>query len=333
MPENIRKILILKWGALGDVIASTPAINIILKRYPESRIDIVADSLFKEIFPSGETFYTKFYDIRSNKIELIKKIRKEKYDLVINLKWTSEGAAWITYLSGARYRAGSGPQNHRFAYNIKSNYIHGRCHEIIRNTSIVEGIGIVGEKIEFITYFDEKSNHKTDDYFNLNNLSGNFILGVHPGASKNSKSWLTDRFIAVLNEIKSKFNIKILIFYGKNDKNKAGEIVNKISNQNVLLGPETSTIRELVAGINRCNLFFCNNSGPMNLSVALGVPTIALLGSTHPLDWGPFGDKNISIKSTVFLNAYSEYDEIIAMKAITTDKVLAILNKKISELI
>jgi ADP-heptose:LPS heptosyltransferase len=333
MLKNIRKILILKWGALGDVIASTPAINMVLKNFPDACIDIVTDTLFKEIFPTGETFYQNLYDIHSNKFELIKKIRKERYDLVINLKWTSEGAAWITWLSGARYRAGSGPENHRFAYNLKSDYIHGRCHEIIRNTSIIEGIGINGEKIKFISYFDNKSESKINDYFTKNNLDGNFIFGLHPGASKNSKSWLTERFIMAIDEIKKKYKIKILILYGKNDKNKAEQIVNQILDPNVLLGPETSSIRELTAITRRCNLFFCNNSGPMNLSVALGIPTVALLGSTHPLDWGPFGEENISIKSPLYLSSYSEDDEITAMKAIRTDKVIKIVSEKIAELI
>jgi ADP-heptose:LPS heptosyltransferase len=333
MPDVIRKILIFKWGALGDILASTPAINMVIKKFPDSQIDIVGNTLFTEIFPVGETFYKKIFDIRSNKLDLIKNIRKEKYDLVINLKWTSEGAAWITLFSGAKYRAGSGPKDYRFAYNLKSDFRTGRYHEVIRNTEIIEGMGITGEKIEFITYVDKDSKEKIENFLIEKKITDKFILGVHPGASKDAKSWPIDRFVKAIKEIRTKYDINVVIFYGRQELTKAKYITEQIGDPNVFLGPETHSIRELTAAIHRCNLFFCNNSGPMNVSVALGIPTVAILGSTHPDDWRPFGDQHITIKSPLYLHSFSEVDEKIAMEAIRIDKVVKVLSKKISELI
>jgi ADP-heptose:LPS heptosyltransferase len=157
-------------------------------------------------------------------------------------------------------------------------------------------------------------------------------LGVHPGASKKSKAWDPERFSMVIDKITDDYDIKVIIFYGINERETAEMLVRKSNSSNVLIGPETKSIRELAAMMTKCNLFFCNNSGPMNLAVSLGIPTVALLGSTHPMDWGPYGKNHVSIKSPLYLNSFTENDELAAMKAIRTDKVLDILRKKISEL-
>ncbi|HEY9188531.1 MAG TPA: glycosyltransferase family 9 protein [Ignavibacteria bacterium] len=332
MLTDINKILILKWGAFGDIIASTPAINSILKHYSKARIDIVSDYRFVELFPFGETFYNHFYDIKQNKLSLIKKIRKEKYDLVINLKWTSEGAAIISYLSGAKYRLGSGPLKYRLFYNIKSPYHTGRYHEVLRNLDIVKGICSNDEKVEFIYYIDSGSEQLAVNFIKNNNLENRFILGVHPGASKPSKRWNIDRFKNVINKILSIYDISIILLYGKNEKQEIQNIFKEINDKNVILGPYTNNIRELAALVKKCNLFFCNNSGPMNLAVSLGVPTVAILGSSHIDDWGPYGNKNVAIKSPLYLHSFNEEDEKIAMNAIRTETVFKILSEKIKTL-
>jgi len=333
MLNNIKKILILKWGAFGDIIASTPAIKSILRNYSNARIDIVSDYRFVELFPFGETFYNNFYDIKQKKLSLIKKIRKEKYDLVINLKWTSEGAAIISYLSGAKYRLGSGPLKYRFFYNIKAPYHTGRCHEVFRNFDIVKGICSNDEKLEFIYYIDTRSEQLALGFIKDNKIENRFILGVHPGASKETKRWNINRFKNVIKKILSIYDISIIFFYGKNEREEVKNVFKDINDEKVILGPDTKNIRELAAMIKKCNLFFCNNSGPMNLAVSLGIPTVAILGSSHIDDWGPYGDQNVAIKSPLYLHSFNEDDEKIAMNAIRTDTVFKILSKKINILL
>ncbi len=332
MLSETNKILILKWGALGDLIAAIPAINRIVKSFPNSEIDIVSNSLFKELFPPEKSFYKNFFDFTESKIKLLQNIRHRKYDLVINLKWTSEGAAWITLLSGAKLRAGSGPESLRFFYNLKSPYRKGRYHEILRNFEIVKGIGNEDEKIEFIPYIYDCASEKIKSLYDSEKIKQGFTIGVHPGASKKSKRWASGRFAEVIKRLVSVYDINFIVFYGKEEYDDASFIVDSVGSQKVMLNPSTPSLSDLIFSISKCNLFFSNNSGPMNLAVSIGTPVVALLGSTHPDDWGPYGEKHRIIRSPLYLNSYSEEDERTAMSAISTSQVFNLLNKRISEL-
>ena len=152
MLKNYKKILIIKWGALGDIIAGLPAINCVRDMLPDSNLTILTNGIFVELAPKT-IFYDKTINIENyNYLKLLKLLRKEKFDLAINLRWTSEQCAWLTYLSGAKDRAGSGPSKSMFLYNIRTTHPKGRYHEILRNLDIIKAAGFSVDKIKYNVY-------------------------------------------------------------------------------------------------------------------------------------------------------------------------------------
>ncbi|MCX7797425.1 MAG: glycosyltransferase family 9 protein [Melioribacter sp.] len=338
--ENIRNILIIKWGALGDLIASTPAIKAVRDNFPKAHITLLTNSLMSQIVPPKfivdehiivSTNKNKLTDSLFKQLLVLQQLRKKKFDLAINLKWTSERAAIFTYLCGAKETVSSGPKRLMNLYTIKIKHPNGRYHEIHRNLDIVKSIGCNVIDENPVIYISEEEQKYADNFFEMIGLETKKTVCVHPGASKITKAWMPERFAEVSKRLIKNFGVKILLTWGEKERELVDFVLSKIGN-GAIRAPQTRTVGQLAALIKNSFMFFSNCTGPMNVAVAVKTPTIALLGSSHPDDWGAYGNLHINIKSPLVLEHYSEDDEKKAMELLTVDYVWEIVQKRYSEL-
>lgn len=338
--ENVKNILIIKWGALGDLVASTSAIKTVRENFPHAHITLLTNKLMTQIIPLKflvdehiiiNTDRNKIVDSAFKQLLIILKLRKKKFDLGINLRWTSERAALITYLSGAKERVSSGPKHLMKLYTIKLEHPKGRYHEIHRNLDIVKAIGCNVSDENPVVYISEEDQRFADLFFEKNKLEKTNTVCIHPGASKPIRAWMPERFAEIGKRLVKNFDANILLTWGKGEE-KLVEYVSKEIGDKAIISSSTETIGRLAAMIKNCRMFFSNCTGPMNVSVAVKTPTIALLGSSHPIDWGAYGDSHVNIKSPLDLEHYSEEDEKKAMEALSTDYVWEIVKNRYSEI-
>lgn len=329
--DGIQKILIIKWGALGDMIAGTPAIKAVRAAFPKASITLLSNSLMREIAPPGtladEVLIHDEYLLR----ELFRELRRRRFDLAINLRWTSDRSAFLTWLSGARYRVSSGPKNLMFLYNIRIPHPKRRYHEIHRNTDIIKALGIHVEDETPFLFRSVDDLEFAEKFFSNHGLTGENIFGMHPGASKVQKAWLSERFIEVGKKFIEKFHQPILITWGPGERELASSVAQAFGSYGIL-SEETKRVGQLAALIERCKLFLCNCSGPMNVAMAVQTPIIALLGSTHPDDWRPYGESHRTIKSSYIRETYTNTEEQFAMQCITVDEVWNVVDQRWQEL-
>ena len=95
-----------------------------------------------------------------------------------------------------------------------------------------------------------------------------------------------------------KYGVKVISYGGKDDYNVCREIVDKCGS-NALNFAGKTMLREFIALVNLSTLFITNDSGPMHISAALDVPTIALFGSTDPTLTGPVSENSVVIKKDI----------------------------------
>ena len=340
MRSEVKNILIIKWGALGDIVMSTSAIAAVRENYPDAKITILSNHLMTQILPEG-FLYNELIVIKTkgnrvdesflNQLKLIYELRKRKFDLAINLRWTSERGAVLAFLSGAKYRVSSGPKNVMGLYTIHAEAPSGRYHEIHRNLDIVKALGIT-VKDEIPTIFISENDQKfADQFFQKNNLSKDNTICIHPGASRPIRAWMPDRFHEIIKLAVEKLNVKIIITWGADEEKLARNVADGLG-PNVIVSERTKSIGELAAIIKNSTLFFSNCTGPMNVAVADRTTVVALLGSSDPTDWGAYGESNTNIKSPLILEHYSDEDEKNAMEMITVDYVWKVIKDKWNEL-
>ena len=154
------------------------------------------------------------------------------------------------------------------------------------------------------------------------------LLGLHPGASCPSKVWPLERFAEVADRLADKYGFKVIIVSGKNDSAKAKVVAQAMKSPAVNLAGETS-LSQLASLLKRCALFISNDSGPVHLAVAVGVPVISIFGRQQaglsPKRWGPLGAKDkVLHKSAGCIEclAHNCVKSFACLKAITVEDVI-----------
>lgn len=339
IPEA-KNILIIKWGALGDLIMSTSTVKTVRDNYPDAKITMLANSIMKELLPEG--FIVDDYILLKKtgrrvdesvlkQLLLIREIRKRKFDLVINLKWKSERASLLTFMSGAEIRVG---YKEKSFYNVFTHCLDhpvGGYHEVYRNMDILKPIGLKPGEGNPVIYISGEDQKLADNFFKVKNLTRENTICVHPGASKANRAWQPERFTELSKKIISEFGVKIIITYGKNELDLAKKITNGIG-PGAVLSSETKSISQLAAVIKNCSLYISVCTGPMNVANAVKTPVIALLGSTDPADWAPFGEIHRIIKSPYVLKEYTDEDERKALDEISVESVWRVTEKRWNEI-
>jgi len=149
------------------------------------------------------------------------------------------------------------------------------------------------------------------------------LIGVHPGAAYGeAKRWFPERFARVM-DLLQKPGRKFLLVGGPGEERLA-ERVSTITTHPPINTVGKTTIAEALVIINRCSLFLSNDSGLMHAAAALGIPQVALFGSTDPAKTAPLNPEGVSC-TPCFRRECPESLE--CMTAITVDEVHAVAEK------
>ena len=117
------------------------------------------------------------------------------------------------------------------------------------------------------------------------------MIGIAPGAAFGpAKRWLPERFGALADRLIGALGADVLIFGSEAEKPLAEEIAHAMKHTPIVLAGETS-LRELLSLMAGCRLIVANDSGPMHLAAAMGIPLIAIFGSTDERATGPLGTR------------------------------------------
>src|SRR6267378_5914463 len=112
------------------------------------------------------------------------------------------------------------------------------------------------------------------------------MVGYHPGGSHPGKRWPRERFQELISELGASLGGSHVVFLGPEERDAsawAGAVVSRPS------------LRQLMAQIACCDVLVCNDSGPMHIADALGVPVVAIFEVGNPQWYGPSGPRAIVI--------------------------------------
>lgn len=334
MLESFQRILIIKWGALGDLIAGTVAIKAVRETFPKATITLLSNRLMMEVCPAGTLcdeiiIYDDKHFSLVEEIHIVNQIRKRKFDCAINLRWMSERSAVLCWLSGAHVRAGSGSAGALWFYTHKIPFPTTRRHEFLRHLDIVKTIGCSKNEPEPFVFISHDDSKFAEQWFEQNGLIKERTLHLHPGASSLSKAWMPERFAAIGKRFAEEIGGRVIITRGSNEQNLAEKVRDGIGTT-TLIAPPTS-VGQLSALVARAGLSICNYSGVMNVAMAVKTPLVAL-GCTSPEDWGPYGDLHRTINKASENDSYTDEQRIEMMKRISVDEVWNTLRQRWNEL-
>ncbi|MCL6495482.1 MAG: glycosyltransferase family 9 protein [Ignavibacterium sp.] len=287
-PSDIKKVLCIKPRGIGDIILSTIVLENLSSNFQNAQIHYLTEEFAKDAISSHPLVKKVLtYKKDDSLISIVKQIRSEKYDIVIDL-YSNPRTAQLTFLSGSKFRIGFAYRGRKYAYNIKAEVGRGETHSAEHNLELLRiiEIPIVSKKIYY--HLTNKSEEFANSFVNKINRK-DFMIGIIPSGGWDSKRCPKEKWVEIIERLKERVNCNILILWGPEDIDEAKFIKNNVNDS--ILAPETDII-QMAGLLSKCNLIIANDSGPMHLSAALGIPTIGLFGPTDPKKHGPYSDKS-----------------------------------------
>jgi lipopolysaccharide heptosyltransferase II len=297
--SKIKKILCIKPRGIGDIVLSTIIIDNLISYFPGVKIDYLTENFAKPCLEDNPNI-NKILTMGKKEFPLwvALRIRKEKYDMVIDL-WSNPRTAQITFLSGVKYRVGFSYRGRKYAYNIRATSGRGAHHIAEHNLEHIKAINvpIMSKKVQYFISQSDKDYAKSlfQSYFRDND----FVICIIPAGGWESKRCDASKWVEICEGLRGKYNTKFLILWGSDVKKDAEYIIKNLGDS-AILAPETN-IKQMAALLSLCNLVIANDSGPMHISAALGKPTLGIFGPTDPVTARPYSSiSDYVIKEDLF---------------------------------
>jgi ADP-heptose:LPS heptosyltransferase len=293
--SKANKILIFRTGSIGDTICSFPSIFAIKQQFPEANIDILTNAGSSKLVSMegllDNVYYNRIIDyLGMNPIQLWKQLRKNKYDLIIQLP--QQFAPLKSQLRDIVFFRTAGIKR-GFGWQKSSSLLFKKLQEkyLLQKNETEILLDIIHRNgIEISTDNQYPLNIKeSDKLFVENDLRAcgldfnKTVVAIVIGAKRPQNRWPIAYFGEVIKYLTDR-GVQIIIIGGKDDEINAMQLVQK----NVCNICGKYTPMQSAVALSFCKLAISNDTGPMHLSYAAGIPVIAIFSSRDfPGRWYP----------------------------------------------
>jgi lipopolysaccharide heptosyltransferase I len=300
------KVLIVRLGALGDIVHAIPVAVALRRAYPQARIDWLVSAKHREILELVPVLDRRIVvndrgdadgglSLRAAVLEL----RRTGYDVAIDMQGLLKSAL-VARLSGARRVVGfSGPYAReplaRWLYT--DVYDPGGAgmyapsetrHVVTINLGLLSPLGVSPGTPEF--RLDAPRSAAVDDV--IARAGGRFAL-LNAGAAWPNKRWPAERFAALAVQLRERRGLVSIVLWGPGERTIADQVIARASGA-AFLAPET-TIADVAALASAAAIMVSGDTGPTHIASALGTPLVGIYGPTRPERNGPMGDNDETV--------------------------------------
>jgi ADP-heptose:LPS heptosyltransferase len=293
-----RKILIIQTAFIGDVILATPVIEALHTSYPENTIDFLLrkgnEQLLKDHPKINKLLIWNKKDGKyKNLYQIIKLVRNEKYDIIINLqRFASTGI--ITSLSGAEITIGfkNNPMSLFFTYRIKHRW-GNFVHETERNLDLLQPI-LGSVKAKMVLYPD------TGIFKSVSNYQQPPYVCIAPTSVWFTKQFPIDKWIEFLDLVPK--NLLVYLLGASSDSPACEKIIRTSIHKNITNLCGKLNLLQSAALMQGALMNYVNDSAPLHLASAMNAPVTAVFCSTVPkFGFGPLSDHSTIIEISEML--------------------------------
>ena len=288
-----RSILVLRPGAMGDVLLTTPAVRALRRAFPEARVCVLVtvsgEAILRQNTNVDEIIVLDKSSLRSQ-ASVIPLVRRKEFDLVVDFLCNPR-TAMIALFSGAPWRLGYDVRMRKIAYNLRKTrdeYREGK--KVVKyaaqvNIDMLRCLGIESVDTRLDLTVNDTAQTRMDDFLRSHSVEMGEFVGVCPAGTWPAKTWEVGKFAGLADRIVSELGRKVVILWGPRERELARKMARLMKTEG-LLSCETG-IDEVSAIIRRCALFVSNDSGLKHIAVALATPTVTIFGPTNPQTWNP----------------------------------------------
>ena len=288
--------LLVRLGALGDIVHAMPVVAALRAAHPDARIGWLVHPRFApllEVVAGLDAIHP--LDRRSGAATL-SAVRRLRYDVCLDLQGLLKSAA-VARLSGARRVIGfARPWLREPAAALAYSETGGRGdgHVIAKNLSLLAMVGIDAPPIHFELRLPETPVVPcTREILGLP-PDGPFAV-INPGAAWPNKRWPAERFGALARQMLERHGLTSAVLWGPDEATLAAAVA-RASGGAALMAPQTSMV-EMLTLARAARIVGSGDPGPLHLAAAAGTPVVGLYGPTPPERNGPWDPRDVTVSA------------------------------------
>lgn len=311
------RILLVRLGALGDIVHAIPVAAALRRALPTARIDWLVSAKHRDILdlvpvvdrrlviddraaePAAQGRGREDVARGTPMLAAIGELRRARYDVAVDLQGLLKSAV-LARASGAARVIGfaSTYLRERLARIFYTDAFDPGCggiydpretrHVVQINLGLLEPLGLTAVTPEFpIERVDSDVAKRI-----VEQTGGRYAL-LNPGAAWPNKRWPPARFGAIAEALRARHGLASVVTWGPGEQPIADELV-AASRGAAMLAPRT-TIADLVALARGASLMISGDTGPTHIATALGTPIVGIYGPTRPSRNGPWSPADVVV--------------------------------------
>jgi lipopolysaccharide heptosyltransferase II len=320
---------------IGDLVFSLPLLRALRENYPDSTIHSVVKPYLRDLLtglPYVDDVFLRKSGLKE-KLNLLREIRRNRYDLVISLSNSVE-CLLLTALSSAKRKVGFSNFPWDLCLDLKEK-VEGH-HGWHNYRKLLKRLDLTVEKGDYVGLLIPSS--PGEDLRELVESQGFDVEGryviISPGTSarRKVKQWEEEKFAEVIVSLKERYDLNPVLVGGKDNEELnekiAGIAKEKYRGEDLDMLNLTGKVelKDLCSFMKDASLFVGIDSGIMHLASSMDMPVVGIFGPTDPFYVGPQSEQSIVVREEEVscVPCYLKgCDERTCMKEVSVDKVLS----------
>jgi heptosyltransferase-2 len=311
---DIRRILVIKWSALGDIVLSTAMMEDIRRAFPEAEIDLNTLPPWDRLLFEGDPRFRRVFtvDLRGKERgwrgvrRWLREVRRGRYDLIVDLQSNDRSRLMLTlaYLTGgaARWRLGT---HRRFPYNVAPGPQPRAVYAFDHLRAALQAGGIPTLSPRPVLHISEEHRRHATELMERHGLvPGNYAAFI-PGsqAGGHLKRWGVERYRALAQRLRADGISRVALIGGPDDLDECERIA---ADDDAIVNLCGQThVTEIVPLAEGARFLVANDTGPAHISAASGRPMVVICGPTDPRRIKPPGDNVVTLQADLpCINCY-----------------------------
>jgi heptosyltransferase-1 len=323
--SKINRLLVVRLGAMGDIIHGLPAVTALRAAFPEAMFGWLVEERWAELLC---TLATPRSGPRSPQRPLVDRVhtvntrqwrtapfsvatwervaaslsdlRAARYEIALDLQGAVRSSLLARWSSAPVIYGAAQPRENLASMFYTRQIITRGQHVVEQNVSLAAAVARQALSMPRVELPRDIAAEQECDRWLKAQSTPEFAI-LNPGAGWGAKQWPAERYGEVARQF-AKNGIKTLVNYGPGEESLACAVETASGG---IASKSMGSLTQFIAFTRRARLFIGGDTGPMHLAAALGVPVVGIFGPTDPARNSPFGTRSIVLRSPASNTSYS----------------------------
>jgi lipopolysaccharide heptosyltransferase I len=336
--SGMERVLIVKLGALGDIVHAIPVAAALRRAWPSVRIDWLVSPKHRAILDLVPVIDRRLEMTDAGMLGVIRELRRDRYDVALDLQGLIK-SAFLARASGARRVIGFSSRYlreplARLFYTETHDpggagmYHEDESHVVLTNLGLLQPLGLQSGDAppEFpIDVVDSSVAKKVAE-----STGGRYAV-LNVGAAWPNKRWPPSRFAAIASAVRAVHGLPSVVLWGPGEEPLARAVVDGSSGAATLL-PKTS-IADVAALARGASLFVTGDTGPAHIAGALRAPIVGIFGPTRPSRNGPWSAGDVTVSRADVCQCHHLREcrlKTMCLEDIQVDEVMVAIERRLA---